>query len=222
MLLLMGSNFLPVQSQEDQILSFHSIAAIVVFIILYHFLFLLQVICCYKVYFFLIQQLDDIIIIMLKYFNFKRKFKWKSPAVRNRYLQKSIQHMQLNLISNQLCYYYFTPVSIPLGRSPFSECESCYCKIRSLSMCSISCCTRSRFSFIHVTEKKVKLAWTFFQLLSNDVVKVDKTQRIPTKIVSAPKFGVELRKIEEKDKIMKTSYAMFQIREAVICRCSSK
>ena len=44
------------------------------------------------------------------------------------------------------------------GRSPFSKCESCYCKIRSLSMCSISCCTRSHVFTSFVRLKKSKTA----------------------------------------------------------------
>ena len=36
----------------------------------------------------------------------------------------------------------------PKGRSPFSEYESRYCKIRSLSICSISCCTRPHQMFL--------------------------------------------------------------------------
>ena len=45
---------------------------------------------------------------------------------------------------------------------------------------------------------------------ASDVVKVDKTQRISTKIDSAPKFGMELRKIEEKDKVRKTHRPCFK------------
>ena len=38
------------------------------------------------------------------------------------------------------------------------------------------------FLFIRATEKKVQLARTFFQLLANDGVKVNKTYRISAKI----------------------------------------
>ena len=68
------------------------------------------------------------------------------------------------------------------GRSPFTECESCNCKIRSLSMSSISCCTRPHF-LLHLRYwKKVQLTWTFFQSLVSDDVKVNITQRMSTKI----------------------------------------
>ena len=64
--------------------------------------------------------------------------------------------------------------------SPFSERESRECKIRSLSMRSISCSTC--IYFICATEKKFYQLELFFQSLANDDVSVNKTQRVSTKI----------------------------------------
>ena len=48
-------------------------------------LFFFYWVMCHNEYtFLLMQQLDYVIIITSEYFNFKRKFKWKFPAVRNR------------------------------------------------------------------------------------------------------------------------------------------
>ena len=73
------------------------------------------------------------------------------------------------------------------GGSPFCECESRDCKIRSLSMRSISCCTRPHV-FTSFARLKKKFNWLelFFQSLANDDVKVNKPQRISTKIRSEP------------------------------------
>ena len=67
-------------------------------------------------------------------------------------------------------------------RSPFTEYESRGCKIRSLSMSSISCCTRSHFLLHSHHWKRVQLTWTFFQSLASDDVKVNITQRMSTKM----------------------------------------
>ena len=64
--------------------------------------------------------------------------------------------------------------------SPFSERESRDCKIRSLSMRSISCSTC--IYFICATEEKFYQLEVFFQSLANDDVSVNKTQKISTKI----------------------------------------
>ena len=56
------------------------------------------------------------------------------------------------------------------------------CKIRSLSILSISCCTRPHvFISLARLEKLVQLAWTFFQSFANDDVKVSKTQKFSAK-----------------------------------------
>ena len=69
------------------------------------------------------------------------------------------------------------------GGSPLSDWKLHNCKIRSLSMPSISCCLKPHvfISFAQL-KKKVQLAWTFFWLLANDDVKVNKTQKISAKI----------------------------------------
>ena len=68
------------------------------------------------------------------------------------------------------------------GGSPFTKCESHDCKIRSLSISSIICCTRPHFLLHSRHWKKVQLTWTFFQSLASDDVKVNITQRMSTKI----------------------------------------
>ena len=68
------------------------------------------------------------------------------------------------------------------GRCPFTKCDSRDCKIKSLSMSSISCCTRPHFLLQSRHWKKVQLTWTFFQSLASDDVKVNITQRMSTKI----------------------------------------
>ena len=110
------------------------------------------------------------------------------------------------------------------GGSPFTECESRDCKIRSLSMSSISC-MRSHF-LLHLHHwKKVQLTWTFFQLLESDDIKVNITQKMSTKIHpeldSLCGFWWKLQNllwnyVKQKKKIMlwKTC-VLFQMREAV-------
>ena len=67
---------------------------------------------------------------------------------------------------------------ISKGWSPWSDC-----KIRSLSMHNMSCYTTPHvFASFARLKKKVQPAWTFFQSLANDDVKVNKTHRIPSKI----------------------------------------
>ena len=72
------------------------------------------------------------------------------------------------------------------GRSSFRECELCYSKIRSLSVCSISCCTRSGVfpSFAPVKKRFNYCFVDFFQPLASDDFKVNKTQRVSTEICS--------------------------------------
>ena len=126
MFLPIGSNFLPIQSKEDHFTPYLPFL-IFVFIAgslnktkvlpcnmvdilctfcdcsLYNFItfFLLQGDLSQWVYYFFMQQLDDVILITPEYFNFKRKFKWKFPAVRNRYLQK-----KFNLVPAALLLFY--------------------------------------------------------------------------------------------------------------------
>ena len=68
------------------------------------------------------------------------------------------------------------------GRSPLSDWKSRDCKIKSLSLPSISLLHKTTcFYFIKAAEKKVQLSTSlnfFFQLLANDDFKVNKTQRI--------------------------------------------
>ena len=81
------------------------------------------------------------------------------------------------------------------------------------------------FFFIRTSEKS-STTLNFFQSLANDDDKVNKTQRISTKIHSEldsfSGFWWKLQnslwnyvKKEEKDSVMESLYAMFQIREAV-------
>ena len=67
---------------------------------------------------------------------------------------------------------YLTEFQTKRG-SPFNECKSRYSKIRSLSMCSISCCTRP---YVFTSFARMKKSTTSFQ--ANDDVKVDKTQAL--------------------------------------------
>ena len=113
------------------------------------------------------------------------------------------------------------------GRSSFTECESRDCKIRSLSMNSISCCTRPHF-LLHLRHwKKVQETWTFFHLLVSDDVKANITQRLSTK--THPKwdllsgFWCKLQNllwnyIKQKKKIMvwKTDMSCFKSEKQLV------
>ena len=47
------------------------------------------------------------------------------------------------------------------GGSPFSECESCYCKIRSLSMRSISCTSEFAVELRKIEEKDEVMVYSY-------------------------------------------------------------
>ena len=104
------------------------------------------------------------------------------------------------------------PIKADLHSANVSRATASY-KIRSLSLLSISYCTRPHdfISFARLKKSSTSLNF-FFQLLANDDVNVSKAQIIlaKTRIIVWILFAVEQSKIIEKDKIMEKSYAKFQ------------
>ena len=79
----------------------------------------------------------------------------------------------------KITYHWNVPIYWYIGGSPLSDWKLCDCKMKSLSMPSISCCTRpNAFISLVQLQKKVQLAWTIFQSLMNNGVKGKKAQII--------------------------------------------
>ena len=76
-------------------------------------------------------------------------------------------------LSNHSNWDYLNPkILVPEGSSLCSECESCNCNIRSLSMRIISCWTRPHVFTSFGQLKKGNCLELFFQSLVNDDVKL--------------------------------------------------
>ena len=143
------------------------------------------------------------------------------------YLRWQIRQQLLYAISNfEGCILENLLMKDIKGGSPFTKCELRDCKIRSLSISSISCCTRAYFLLHSCHWKKVQLTWTFFQLLASDDIKVNITQRMSTKIYpeldSLSGFWWKLQNLlwnyvkqKKKNSVVEKWYVLFQMREAV-------
>ena len=69
----------------------------------------------------------------------------------------------LSMYNEKLAYpFCVTSKCVSWGASPFSKCGSRYCKIKSLRMCSISCCTKPRVLLHPHNWKKNSTSLNFF------------------------------------------------------------
>ena len=107
------------------------------------------------------------------------------------------------------------------GGSLLRECESCYCKIRSLRMRSIICRLIPHV-FILFPRGKFNFLELFYQSLANNNVKVNKLQQISANIDSDLdslsefwnfRISCGINEIEQKDKIMEKSAYPISISE---------
>ena len=120
------------------------------------------------------------------FFSVKVFFSKKNFQCKTFFPRKNIFFCRECIFCKKHKYFFKKNFFFQLSFATNEQSQSRYCKIRSLTMRNISCCTIPHVFTSFARLKKSLTSLNVFLLLANVDVKVNKTQRIFTKILSEP------------------------------------